>query len=241
VTGRLQGARIAVTGAGSGIGLAALRRAADEGAAVGGLDLDVSVLDGTPAVACDVTDAAALEEAFAELANRLGGLDGLVAAAGIDTPNLDAVDLPVEVWDRTIAVNLTGVFLSARAAIPHLRRAGGGSIVLIASQLGLVGTRLSAAYCASKGAVVMLGRVLALDHAREGIRVNVVCPGPVDTPMYQRSAPPEVREQVVGANVPLGRPGTPDEIAALVAHLLSAESGYTTGSVIAIDGGWTAR
>jgi NAD(P)-dependent dehydrogenase (short-subunit alcohol dehydrogenase family) len=239
-SGRLEGARVAVTGAGSGIGLACVRRALDEGAAAGGIDLDVSALGDVPAVACDVTDAAALVAAFDELAASLGGLDGLVAAAGILPAQADVASLPLDDWDRTLAVNLTGVFLTVRAAIPHLRRAGGGSIVLIASQLGLVGQRGTAAYCASKGGVITLGRVLALDHAAEGIRVNVVCPGPIDTPMNS-GASPEALEAVIDALIPAGRIGQPAEVAALVAHLLSRESGYTTGSVISIDGGWTAQ
>jgi NAD(P)-dependent dehydrogenase (short-subunit alcohol dehydrogenase family) len=240
---RLQGARVVVTGAGSGIGLATLRRARSEGARVAGLDLDVTALadeSGVPAAACDVTDAAALGSALDELAGALGGLDGVVAAAGILAEQADAVTLPLAAWERTLAVNLTGVFLTVRAAIPHLRRAGGGSIVLIASQLGLVGQRGTAAYCASKGGVVMLGKALALDHADEGIRVNVVCPGPIDTPM-NRGAPAEVIDAIVAANIPVGRVGEPEEVAALIAYLLSSESSYTTGSVIAIDGGWTAR
>jgi NAD(P)-dependent dehydrogenase (short-subunit alcohol dehydrogenase family) len=240
VPGRLDGARVAVTGAGSGIGLACLRRARDEGAAVGGLDVNVAALGEVPAVACDVTDAAALEAAMGELAERLGGLDGLVAAAGILPPQNDVVAVPLADWHRTLAVNLTGVFLTVRAALPHLRRAGGGSIVLIASQLGLVGQRGTAAYCASKGGVVTLGRALALDHAGEAIRVNVVCPGPIDTPMNS-GASPEALEAVIDQLIPVGRIGTPDEVAALIAHLLSGESGYTTGSVISIDGGWTAQ
>jgi 2-keto-3-deoxy-L-fuconate dehydrogenase len=237
---RLEGLRIAVTGGGSGIGLASLRRARSEGALVAGLDLDVSELGDVPAVTCDVTDAEALEAALGVVADRLGGLDGVVAAAGILPAQADVVDLPLADWHRTLAVNLTGVFLTVRAAIPHLRRAGGGSIVLISSQLGLVGQRGTAAYCSSKGAVITLGRALALDHAREGIRVNVVCPGPIDTPMNRRASP-EALEAVIDQLLPIGRIGEADEVAALIAHLLSRESGYTTGSVIAIDGGWTAQ
>jgi meso-butanediol dehydrogenase / (S,S)-butanediol dehydrogenase / diacetyl reductase len=164
-----------------------------------------------------------------------------VAAAGIGSEGGDCVETPLELWQQLLAVNLTGVFLSVRAAVPELRRNGRGSIVLIASQLGLVGTTRSPACCASKGGVIALARALALDHAHEDIRVNVVCPGPVETPMFAASSGPANLDAMLDSSIPLGRLGQPHEIAATIAFLLSDESSFLTGSVIAADGGWTAR
>jgi dihydroanticapsin dehydrogenase len=190
---------------------------------------------------CDVTDEAAVVGAFAAASAKLGRLDGLVAAAGIGSEGGDCVETPLELWQQLLAVNLTGVFLSVRAAVPELRRNGRGSIVLIASQLGLVGTTKSPAYCASKGGVIALARALALDHAHEDIRVNVVCPGPVETPMFAASSGPANLNTLLDSSIPLGRLGQPHEIAATIAFLLSDESSFLTGSVVAADGGWTAR
>jgi meso-butanediol dehydrogenase/(S,S)-butanediol dehydrogenase/diacetyl reductase len=242
---RLAGARVLVTGAGSGIGLATLRRLRAEGARVAALDRDLAALDDegedVARFVCDVADAGAMENAFSAIGEALGGLEGTVAAAGVGSRTADCVSLPLAEWSATIAVNLTGVFLTVRGAVPLLRRAGGGSIVLVASQFGLVGTRGAPAYCASKGGVVLLGKALALDHARDGIRVNVVCPGPVETPMFARSSGARDRESLVASHVPAGRIGEPHEVAAMVAHLLGSESTYMTGSVVAVDGGWTAQ
>jgi meso-butanediol dehydrogenase/(S,S)-butanediol dehydrogenase/diacetyl reductase len=114
-------------------------------------------------------------------------------------------------------------------------------VVHVASQLGLVGIIGSPAYCASKGGVIAFGRAMALDHAAESIRVNVVCPGPVDTPMFAASRGPENMDELLGTSIPLGRIGRPSELAAVIAFLLSDESSFLTGSVVAADGGWTAR
>ena len=242
--GRLCGLRIAVTGAASGIGRAALELAAREGASVAGLDRCVDELAGSAAttvIGCDVSREGDVEHAFDDVRAALGGLDGLVNAAGVGDESGDAVETSVELWERMLAVNLTGVLLTSRAALPLLRESGGGSIVHIASQLALVGTRGSVAYCASKGGVVALARAMALDHATEGIRVNAVCPGPVDTPMFRRSSGPLRLDALLEVDVPLGRLGKPEEIASLIVYLLSPESSFVTGAVVAADGGWTAR
>lgn len=242
---RLAGAVVAVTGAVSGIGRATLERALTEGAEVVAIDRAAGSLEesrpGVLALEADVSDPGDVDVAFRAIAERFGRLDGFVAAAGIGTEGGDCVETPLELWDQLIAVNLTGVFLTARRAVQLLRAGSGGSIVLVASQLGLVGTTGSPGYCASKGGVIALGRALALDHAAEAIRVNVICPGPVDTPMFAASSGPRNLAALLDHSVPLGRIGDPDEIAATIAFLLSAEASYMTGSVVAVDGGWTTR
>jgi meso-butanediol dehydrogenase/(S,S)-butanediol dehydrogenase/diacetyl reductase len=240
----LGGRRVAITGAASGIGRATLERALDEGATVAALDLLVDELEASDAVLpirCDVADPTQVSAAFDQIADAFGGLDGLVTAAGIGSEGGDCVETPLSLWERMLAVNLTGVFLASRAAVPLLRVAGRASVVHVASQLGLVGTVGSPAYCASKGGVISFGRAMALDHAAEGIRVNVVCPGPVDTPMFAASSGPENIDDLVRTSIPLGRIGRPSELAAVITFLLSDESSFLTGSVIAADGGWTAR
>jgi NAD(P)-dependent dehydrogenase (short-subunit alcohol dehydrogenase family) len=193
------------------------------------------------ALRCDVSDPADVDAAFAAISRRFGRLDGFVASAGIGSEGGDCLETSVELWEQLIAVNLTGVFLTVRRAVELLRAGTGGSIVLIASQLGLVGTIGSPGYCASKGGVIALGRALALDHAAERIRVNVLCPGPVDTPMFAASSGPGNLTALLAEAIPLHRVAEADEIAATIAFLLSSDSSYMTGSVVAVDGGWTAR
>jgi NAD(P)-dependent dehydrogenase (short-subunit alcohol dehydrogenase family) len=240
----LAGRRIAVTGAASGIGRATLDRALAEGAAVAALDRSLEQLaesDSVLPIRCDVSDPAQVSAAFDEIAGTFGALDGLVTAAGIGSEGGDCVETPLSLWNEMLAVNLTGVFLASRAAVPLLRGGGRSSVVHIASQLALVGTVGNPAYCASKGGVIAFGRAMALDHAAEGIRVNVVCPGPVDTPMFAASSGPQHLDELVRSSIPLGRIGRPEELAAVIVFLLSDESSFLTGSVLAADGGWTAR
>jgi NAD(P)-dependent dehydrogenase (short-subunit alcohol dehydrogenase family) len=151
-------------------------------------------------------------------------------------------DTPLADWQRVMDVNATGVFLGTKAAIPAMRRAGGGSIVNISSQLGLVGTDItSPMYPASKGAVRLLTKVTAIQYAKEGIRANSVHPGPIVTPMTEkRRADPEIYKLMV-SRIPLGRYGEAEEVAYAVLYLASDESSFVTGSELVIDGGWTAQ
>ena len=229
-----EGKRALVTGAGSGIGAAVARRLAADGAEVIVADLSPeAVADelGAQAVVLDVRR----EE---QVAQAMGDLDVLVNVAGIGSTT-NAPETTLEVWENVFAVNARGTFLCCKYAIPGMAARGGGSIVNIASVAGLVGLRKRAAYCASKGAVISLTRALAVDHVADGIRVNAVAPGTVDSPWVRRLVE-DVGESLdaLRARQPLGRLGTPEEIADAVAYLAAAE--FVTGSVLVIDGGLTA-
>jgi NAD(P)-dependent dehydrogenase (short-subunit alcohol dehydrogenase family) len=189
----------------------------------------------------DVTSEAGWTAAVALAVSRFGKLDVLVNNAGIGGPGR-VEDVTLEQWNRVMAVNATGVFLGTRAAIPAMRAAGGGSIVNISSQLGIVGVETSSPqYQASKAAVRLFTKTTALQYAKERIRANSVHPGPIITPMTEaRRADPEfVRLQV--SRIPLGRYGEPEEVAWGVVFLASDESSFVTGSELVIDGGWTAQ
>jgi NAD(P)-dependent dehydrogenase (short-subunit alcohol dehydrogenase family) len=192
-------------------------------------------------VRLDVTREADWEVAAATAERLHGRLDVLVNNAGIGGGGR-IEDTTLEQWERTMAVNATGVFLGTRAVIAAMRRAGGGSIVNISSQLGLVGTdNSSPQYQASKGAVRLLTKATAIQYAPEGIRANSVHPGPIVTPMTERRrADPEQRRLMV-SRIPLGRYGEPREVALGVLYLASDEASFVTGSELVIDGGWTAQ
>jgi 2-keto-3-deoxy-L-fuconate dehydrogenase len=229
-----EGKRALITGAGSGIGAAVARLLAAEGAEVIVADLSPeAVADelGAQAVVLDVRREAEVELAMADL-------DVLVNCAGIGSTT-NAPETTLDVWENVFAVNARGTFLCCKYAIPGMAARGGGSIVNIASVAALVGLRNRAAYCASKGAVVSLTRALAVDHVADGIRVNAVAPGTVDSPWVRRLVE-DVGESVdaLRARQPMGRLGTPEEIAEAVAYLAAAE--FVTGSVLVIDGGLTA-
>jgi len=244
-------ARALVTGAASGIGQATAMLLAGRGAAVACLDVNADALAETAAaigeralpIPCDVTDLAAVEAAVSQAAADLGGLDAVANVAGVGDFTGDVAEIAPEEWARVLAINLTGPFHVSRASIPHLRAAG-GAIVNVSSQFGLVGCLASPAYCASKAGLIGLTRAMAIDHTEEGIRVNCVCPGPVDTPMLAwTDATPELtareRGRTQGRNLS-GRSGRPEEIAATIAFLLSDDVGFMSGSVVAVDGAWTA-
>jgi NAD(P)-dependent dehydrogenase (short-subunit alcohol dehydrogenase family) len=243
-----------ISGAASGIGRATALRLAEEGAEIAGIDRDRDGLeDAAAAVAsvggrmlvleADVTDLSAVEHAVGVAVDALGALDGAANVAGVGDFTGDVTEIDPAVWARVLAVNLNGTFHVSRATIPHLREHG-GAIVNVSSQYGLVGCLSSPAYCASKAAVVGLTKAMAVDHAGAGIRVNCVCPGPTDTPMIAgTSATPEIaeRERARTAHRNLGgRLMRPEEIAATIAFLLSEDAASTTGSIVTVDGGWTA-
>lgn len=236
-----EGRRALVTGAGSGIGAAVARRLAAGGASVvladvrpDGIEALARELgDGVEPLVLDVRDEAAVAPAAASL-------DVLANVAGIGSTQ-NAPDTPLEVWEDVFAVNARGTFLTCKHAIPDMIARGGGAIVNVASVAALVGLKNRAAYCASKGAVVALTRALAVDHVGDGIRVNAVCPGTVDSPWVRRLVD-EAGESLdaLRARQPLGRLGTPDEIAEAIVYLASDRAAFVTGSVFTIDGGLTA-
>jgi len=238
---RFEGARALVTGAGSGIGAAVGRRLAEAGATVTLADIALEPVEelarelGPRArgVQLDVRD----EE---QVAPAMADLDLLVNVAGIGSTTT-APETPLEVWEDVFAVNARGTFLCCKHAIPGMAARGRGSIVNVASVAALVGLRNRAAYCAAKGAVVALTRALAVDHVSDGIRVNAVCPGTVDSPWVRRLVE-EAGESLdaLRERQPMGRLGTPNEIADAVAYLASDAAGFVTGSVLVIDGGLTA-
>jgi len=246
----MAGQRLLVTGGASGIGLAVAQLAVARGATVAVLDVNPQALAharqtlGVHALECDVADAAAVREAVAHAADALAGMDTVVNNAGID------LDCPLDAmrdadWQRVIAVNLTGAMLVSRAALPFLKQAvtqsGHASIVNVASAAGLVPLTHRAAYCASKAGMIMFGKALAVELAVDGIRVNAVCPGAVDTPLfvgsYAHAQDPQAALQAVRSRYALRRTAQPQEIAEAVLYLGSRAASYITGAALAVDGG----
>lgn len=250
MSGALAGRRILVTGAAKGIGLATVARFVAEGATVSALDRDRPALARlrdrfgslVHAAEADVAEPPSVNSAVAEAAARLGGLDGVVNAAGIDCV-ADVESMSIADWNRVLAVNLTGPMLVMQACYPHLRAAGGGTIVNVSSGAGLSPLKHRTAYCASKAGLQMATKALAMEAAEFGIRVNAVCPGAVDTELFRSglaTAPdPQAGYEAVRARYALRRIAEPDEIAAAILWLTSAESSYVTGAALAVDGGRT--
>jgi len=249
---RLDGAVALITGAASGIGAACALRFAEEGAAIAGLDVqDEPGPDFAEAVKrapkahyakADVRERAAVEAAIAELTEGVGAPDILVNSAGVAGGG--AVHLVSdEAWDRVVDINLKGTFIASRAVLPGMIERGGGNIINIASIEGLEGFEGGSAYNASKGGVVILTKNMAIDYARKGVRVNAICPGFIETPMFDEvlglEAIAAVRERIRDAHQ-LGRFGAPRDIANAALFLASDEASFVTGHSLVVDGGFTA-
>lgn len=237
--GRLEGKVAVITGAKGGIGSAAAVQFAAEGATVVGVDL----ADGSPgdlALAVDVTDDAAVAQMYARVAERFGRVDVLFNNAGI-SPNDDAsvLDTSLDAWQRVQDVNLKSVFLCCKHGIPHLLETGGGSVINTASFVAVMGAATSQiSYTASKGGVLALSRELGVEFAKQGVRVNALCPGPVDTPLLQElfaKDPEKAARRLV--HLPMGRFARADEIASAALFLASDESSYVNATSFMVDGG----
>ena len=243
---RLQDRVAVVTGGGSGIGLASARRLAAEGAKV--VIGDLNPVAGKAAadeagglfVPCDVTSEADVENLFKAAFDAFGSVDIAFNNAGISPPDDDSIlDTGIEAWRRVQEVNVTSVYYCCKHAIPYMRRQGKGSIINTASFVALMGAATSQiSYTASKGAVLSMSRELGVQFAREGIRVNALCPGPVNTPLLQElfaKDPERAARRLV--HVPVGRFAEPEELAAAVAFLASDDASFITASTFLVDGG----
>ena len=250
---RLKGKRAFISGAGSGIGEAAALKFAAEGARVILADIRSPAVEAVAArivaaggeavaVSGDIADPDQCRRMIDEGAMRLGGLDLMFNNAGIVLgEDTGPVETPLEIWEQTIRVNLTGVFLACKFGIPHLLRAGGGSVVNNASVVALVGSAYpQIAYTAAKGGVVAMTREMAVLYGRKGLRFNSVCPGPVGTSLVRAFIKEESNWETRRPYMPMGRLGTVEEVANLVAFLVSDEASYITGAAYAADGGISA-
>ena len=238
-----------ISGGARGMGAAEVRLFVAEGAKVAfgdvleedGRRLAAELGDDALSMPLDVTDAAQWQAAIDAALSRFGRLDILVNNAGVRGAGL-VEDVSAAEWDRVMDINAKGVFLGTRTALPALRRAGGGSIVNISSQLGLVGVDNSGPqYQASKGAVRIFTKATAIQYAADGIRANSVHPGPIATPMTEAGRADPERYRTTVSRIPLGRYGQPEDVAYGVLFLASDESSFMTGSELVIDGGWTAQ
>lgn len=257
-TTELNGKAVIVTGGATGIGLATARLLASRGASVAILGHEADAVDAAVAelrgeglnsagLVADVSNEGDMQRAFEQFEIEVGALFGLVCSAGIQ-PYGTVESMDAASWDRVISVNLRGTYLASHFAVPAMRRAGGGSIVLLASVQGAATQQRVAAYTATKGAILALTRAMAVDHAPDGIRVNSVSPGCIDAPMTQYSArmnatPDKVDDLIAtwGRAQPLGRVGQSSEVAEMIGFLISDRASFCTGSDYRVDGGILAK
>jgi NAD(P)-dependent dehydrogenase (short-subunit alcohol dehydrogenase family) len=247
---RLNGRTAIITGAGSGIGRASAKLFAEEGARLALVDRDAAGLEETQSLVGeatthvgDVGDAAFAETVVGDVVARHGRLDILMTAAGFSCGGT-VLTTSLDDWDAVFRANVGGTWLWARAAVPQMQRQNSGSIITLASQLAIAGGRGNSAYIAAKGAIISLTRTMAVDFATDGIRVNAIAPGAIDTPMLRRSFArhansEDVREASRNRHA-MKRFGQPGEIAQAALHLASDASSFTTGTVMVVDGGWLA-
>ena len=242
---KLKGKVAFVTGFGSGLGRAIALLFAQEGAAVAGTSTTEAKGRDTEATIekaggktlfrpGDVSNSAQMKVLIDEAVKQFGGLDIVVNSAGVRT-NGSITEITEEQWDRTIGVNLKGVFVISRLAIPEMIKRGGGVILNIGARSGMAGQAGRAAYCASKGGIITLTEAMAMDHAHDKIRVNCICPGPTRTPMVDTSTPEKLARYKT--RVPVGRIGEPEDIAQAALYLASDEASMVTAAILPVDGG----
>jgi NAD(P)-dependent dehydrogenase (short-subunit alcohol dehydrogenase family) len=250
MAGRLEDKVVVITGAGSGIGREAAVLFSEEGARVCAADVDAANGEETASAcreaffqAVDVTDAASVRQMYEAAVERYGGVDVLYNNAGVmPAGDESVVDTDETVWEHVLRVNATGIFLCCKHGIPHLLARGGGSVINVASFVALMGAASSqVAYTASKGAVLSMTRELAVEFARSGVRVNALCPGPVETPLLMRLfADDQAAFERRRVHLPMGRLAKPREVAQGALFLASDESSYVIGATFLVDGGITA-
>jgi NAD(P)-dependent dehydrogenase (short-subunit alcohol dehydrogenase family) len=244
----LKGRSAIITGAGGGIGRAIAVVFAQAGAKVACVDSNLRNAEesvkqagqGAIAIGCDVSSETETQAAVERAAKAFGSLHILVNGAAMSDPTATVLDLDLAAWNKVLATNLGGAFLMSRWTIPHMMKAGGGSIIHIASQLGTVGTTGRVAYCATKGALITMAKAMAADHAAQNIRVNTLSPGGVETDRMLRFGSMEKAREVLGAKHLMQRLGKPAEIAAAALFLASDASSFMTGSDLRVDGGYNA-
>lgn len=251
MSSRLQGKNVIVTGAGTGIGRACALAMAREGARLALVgrrkeklqDLAKEIGSSAIPIASDVSKKVDIENLVGRAIAELGGINVLLNNAGVlHVGNVEQIT--EEQWDQTFNINVRGLWLLSRAVLPHMRKAGGGSIINMASVLGINGARNRASYAPSKGAVVLLTKCMAIDHGAENIRVNAICPSFVETDLTaavlsQVADPQAVRRERIAIH-PIGRLGKPEDIAGLAVYLASDESSWVTGTTFPVDGGYLA-
>jgi dihydroanticapsin dehydrogenase len=252
---RFANKKVFISGGATGIGEAAVLLFAQQGAIVTIFDRDIEngekclqkVLDGGGRgifISGNLIYPEEIEKAIDQSLKTYGGIDILINNAGVESP-YSVHEMPIEEWDRVMAVNLRGMYLMAKAVIPIMKKSGGGAIVNTASISGLLGWPISAAYCVSKGGVIQLTKQMAVDYAQDNIRVNCIAPGTTLTPLieriFQQESEPEKAKQQISQMHPLGRFAQPEEIAQAILFLASEDASFITGAVLPVDGGYTAK